>query len=254
MRLKDKVALITGAAGGIGKATVRRFLEEGAIVYFTDIDEDRGTKTLNLFKEEFSNVYFLTQNVEKEEEWIRVTETIKEDQGRIDILFNNAGVYKSKPITEFTIEDFDFMMNVNVKGVFLGMKYVIKIMQEKGGGSIVNTSSIAGLKSAPGHSFYGASKGAVNIMSKGAALDVILDNIRVNTIHPGSVHTEMVDNFIAKNNVPIETFHNSTPMKRMGKPEEIANAVVFLASDESSFMTGSEVILDGGTISTTKKM
>ncbi|MBS4215174.1 SDR family NAD(P)-dependent oxidoreductase [Neobacillus rhizophilus] len=254
MRLKNKVAIITGGASGIGRETVKRFLEEDAIVVFTDINEEMGRMTLRRFQEKYDTVAFLVQDVQKEEDWIRVVEEVLDKYGKIDILFNNAGVYKKKAINEFTVEDFDFMMAINVKGVFLGMKHVINVMKRQRNGSIINTSSIAGLKSAPGHSFYGATKGAVNIMSKGAALDVISNNIRINTIHPGTIATEMVDNFVAsQKTISIESFHNSTPMKRMGTPVEVANAVVFLASDESSFITGSELVIDGGTTATTQR-
>lgn len=253
MRLKNKVAIITGGASGIGRKTVERFLEEEAVVVFTDINEEMGQETLSHFKEKYDRVSFIKHDVASEDDWIRVVQEVKEKYGRIDALFNNAGVYKKKEITEFTVEDFDFMMSINVKGVFLGMKHVLSVMKEQKSGSIINTSSIAGLKSAPGHAFYSASKGAVTVMSKGAALDVVQENIRINTIHPGTVATEMVDNFVAASNVPIENFHNATPMKRMGQPVEIANAVVFLASDESSFMTGSELVVDGGTTATTQR-
>jgi NAD(P)-dependent dehydrogenase (short-subunit alcohol dehydrogenase family) len=253
VRLKNKVAIITGGASGIGRETVKRFLEEGAIVVFTDIDEEMGEKTLSKCKENFDCVSYIAHDVQIEEDWIRVVREVLDKYGQIDILFNNAGVYKKKAIDDFTIEDFDFLMAINVKGVFLGMKHVIKVMRKQRKGSIINTSSIAGLKSAPGHSFYGATKGAVNIMSKGAALDVIADNIRINTIHPGTISTELLENFVASSGISIETYHNSTPMKRMGTPVEVANSVVFLASDESSFMTGSELVIDGGTTATTQR-
>lgn len=246
VRLKGKTAIITGGATGIGKATVLKFLEQGANVVFTDINEENGNITLSEIQSAHKNVLFVKHDVQREEDWKHVVEQTTEKFGHIDILFNNAGLYRSKPIQDYSIEEWNLVMGVNVTGVFLGMKHVVPVMRQHQKGSIINASSIAGIKGAPNHTLYGASKGAVRKMTKDLAMEVAADSIRVNSIHPGIIQTSMGDAVAAGFNVASEQLASTIPLKRLGTPDDIANLVVFLGSDESSFITGTEMCIDGG--------
>ncbi|KZS43278.1 short-chain dehydrogenase [Paenibacillus glucanolyticus] len=246
MRLNQKTAIITGGASGIGKVTVQKFLEQGANVVFTDINEEIGNQTREEFRKISDNVVFIKHNVHSEEDWARVISETKDRFGRIDILFNNAGIYSSKPITEYTVEEWERLMGINVTGTFLGMKHVIPVMREQKGGSIINASSIAGLTGSANVSLYGASKGAVRIMTKDVAMEVAHEQIRVNSIHPGVIQTSMGNELAAGFKITTEQVASSIPLKRLGTPEDIAHLVVFLASDESGFITGAEMVVDGG--------
>ncbi|WP_129688232.1 SDR family NAD(P)-dependent oxidoreductase [Gottfriedia acidiceleris] len=246
MRLLNKTAIVTGGANGIGKATVQKFLEQGAKVVFTDINEEAGQKTLDEMKVISDTVVFIQHNVQLEADWIKVVNETKKQFGTIDILFNNAGIFSSKPVTEYETEEWNRLLSINVTGVFLGMKHTVPFMREQKGGSIINTSSVAGLKGSPNATLYGASKGAVRIMTKDLAKEVAADQIRVNSIHPGIIETAMGAEVGTSVKASKEQLAMSIPLKRLGKPEEIANLVVFLASDESSFITGTEMVADGG--------
>ena len=246
MRLLNKTAIVTGGANGIGKATVQKFLEQGAKVVFTDINEEVGLKTLDEMKAISDQVVFIQHNVQLEEDWIKVVNETKKHFGSIDILFNNAGIFSSKPITEYEVEEWNRLLSINVTGVFLGMKHTVPHMREQKGGSIINASSVAGLKGSPNNTLYGASKGAVRIMTKDLAKEVAADQIRVNSIHPGIIDTAMGAEVGTSVKASNEQLAMSIPLKRLGKPEEISNLVVFLASDESSFITGAEMVADGG--------
>ncbi|PEL14251.1 SDR family NAD(P)-dependent oxidoreductase [Bacillus sp. AFS017336] len=246
MRLLNKTAIVTGGANGIGKATVQKFLEQGAKVVFTDINEEAGKKTLDEMKAISDYVVFIQHNVQLEADWIKVVNETKEKFGSIDILFNNAGIFSSKPVTEYETEEWNRLLSINVTGVFLGMKHTVPFMREQKAGSIINTSSVAGLKGSNNATLYGASKGAVRIMTKDLAKEVAADQIRVNSIHPGVIETAMGADLASSHNASNEQLAMTIPLKRLGKPEEIANLVVFLASDESSFITGAEMVADGG--------
>jgi NAD(P)-dependent dehydrogenase (short-subunit alcohol dehydrogenase family) len=246
MRLQGKTAIVTGGATGIGKATVQKFLEQGANVVFTDINEENGRKTYDELKKISDNVLFVKHDVQQEEDWARVVSETKEKFGGIDILFNNAGIFVTNPIEKYTIEEWNRLMGINVTGVFLGMKHVIPVMRLQEGGSIINASSVAGLKGVPNHALYGASKGAVRIMTKDVAMEVAHEQIRVNSIHPGVIQTSMGDEVASGTNLTSEQLASLTPIKRLGTPEDIAHLVVFLASDESTFITGTEMVIDGG--------
>lgn len=236
MRLKNKVALITGGARGIGKATVELFEREGAKVHACDLSFDDELASKNVVRHKLDVTDF--------ENWTAVVEAIIGEDGRIDILFNNAGTVLSYDgIAEIAIDDWNKVIAINQTGPFYGMKLVIPHMKANGGGSIVNTSSIWGIAGAAGVSAYTASKAAVRHMSKNAALTYVGDGIRVNSIHPGIVSTPMID---AQDSSITAAIVNITPMKRLGRPEEIAYGALFLASDESSFMTGAELVIDGG--------
>lgn len=236
MRLANKVALITGGARGIGLATVKLFAKEGARVHSCDLSFDEDLAIDGVVRHRLDVTDFAN--------WQAVVREIIDSDGRIDILFNNAGTVLSYAgIAEISIEDWNKVIAINQTGPFYGMKAVIPHMKTAGGGSIINTSSIWGIAGAAGVSAYTASKAAVRHMSKNAALTYVGDGIRVNSIHPGIIRTPMID---AQDAQITESIVNITPMKRLGKPEEIAYGALFLASDESSYMTGAELVIDGG--------
>lgn len=235
MRLENKVALITGGNQGIGRAVVDLFVKEGAKVIVGDMAEP---------KEKFgANIEGMRLDVTKESDWEKIAREVEAKYGRIDILVNNAGILTYEPITECTLESWNRTIAVNQTGPFLGMKHVIPIMQKNKKGAIVNISSIWGTIGAPGAAAYHASKGAVRTMTKNAALTYVGDGIRVNSVHPGITRTPMVD---AQSEELNDLVVSGTPMKRMGKPIELAYAILYLASDESSYTTGAELYVDGG--------
>lgn len=246
MRLEGKVAIITGGTGGIGKCVARKFLEEGAKVVLVDLVEE----SLEKAKEELASlgeVLTVRADVTKEEDVKRYVQTTVDKFGKIDIFFNNAGIEgKVAPITEQKVEDFDQVMAVNVRGVFLGMKHVLPVMKEQGYGSIINTSSVAGLHGSPGVSPYIASKHAVVGLTKAAAVEFAEYNIRINSIHPSPVNTRMMRSLEKGLKTDQETLSQSIPLGRYGEPADIANLVLFLASDESEYITGAQYRIDGG--------
>jgi 3alpha(or 20beta)-hydroxysteroid dehydrogenase len=238
--LSTVTALITGAAGGMGKAFVENFIQNGARVVFTDINETTG-KTFQAKLGDHS--LFLKHDVTSVADWQRVIETGEAKFGPFNVLVNNAGIDIMKPITDMTPEDYDKVVHINQYSVFYGMKAIAPSMKRAGKGSIVNISSIGGLVAIPNTIAYGASKFAIRGMTKDAALDLVGDHIRVNSVHPGMVETPILKNIPAENKSKIA---HGVPMKRLGKPEEIANVVNFLASDKASFITGQEIVADGG--------
>jgi len=244
-RVKNKTALVTGGANGIGKAIAKALLQEGAQVAITDIDEDNGRKIAQEISGQ-GEIRFYQHDVTQEEQWKSILEQVQSDLDSIDILLNNAGIYIIAPVAETTMEQYDQLMNVNVRGVFLGMKYLAPHMAQHGGGSIINMSSVAGLKGLAGHALYGASKGAVRIMNKDVAAEYVKHNVRVNSIHPGYIDTGMADYGAEITGSSKKELGKMHPMGHMGEPEDVAHAVVFLASEESKFMTGSEITIDGG--------
>ncbi|OME87428.1 short-chain dehydrogenase [Paenibacillus sp. FSL A5-0031] len=247
MRLQGKIAVITGAGTGIGKTTALRFAKEGAKVVVTDINFENVKKTADEIQQSGGEALALHHDVSHEDSWTQVVDASLSTYGQIDILFNNAGIYFIKPLAETTLDEFNRMMSINVTSVFLGMKHVMPLMAKKGGGSVINASSVAGLKGAAGHIAYGASKGAVRIMTKDAAVEYAPANVRVNSIHPAYINTAMGAYAVNTAKIPeSELAKIVAPLGRFGTVEEVANLVVFLASDESSFSTGAEFILDGG--------
>jgi 3alpha(or 20beta)-hydroxysteroid dehydrogenase len=241
-RLAGKVALITGAAQGQGAAEARRFVAEGASVVIADVLDDVGSA---LAAELGDAARFEHLDVTDEAGWARVVEATVAAFGGLHVLVNNAGVLRFNRVQDTPLEEFRLILEVNLVGVFLGTKAVATAMRAGGGGSIVNISSTGGIVGLPGVASYSASKFGVTGLTKSSAIDLGAWGIRVNSVHPGSVDTPM----IRMADVPMEMyepFYKRLPVKRLGTPEDVANLVTFLASDESSYCTGSEFVVDGG--------
>ena len=238
-RLEGKVAIITGAARGMGAAHARRFVAEGAKVVLTDLNVEEGTA---LASELGENALFVEQNVTSADEWANVVAEAEKAFGPVNVLVNNAGISISKSFLQMTEEEYRRIVDINQVSVFLGLKTVVPSMQKAGGGSIVNISSINGIVG--GAVGYTDTKFAVRGMTKAAAMECSHYGIRVNSVHPGVIETPMVTQGDAVE--AIKEFAKHIPLKRMAQPEEVTNLVLFLASDESSYSTGSEFIVDGG--------
>lgn len=239
-KLDGKVAIITGAAQGMGAAHAKLFVEQGAKVVITDLNEEKGLKTAEELGSE--NVLFIKHNVTSEEDWINVVNTTKERFGTIDILVNNAGITMAKSIEGMSLDDYKKIVNINQVSVFLGMKYVLPIMKENKKGSIINISSLNGIVG--GAIGYTDTKFAVRGMTKAVALEAGPFNVRVNSVHPGVIATPMIMQEDTK--AAVEAFAKTIPMKRIAQPEEVSKLVLYLASDDSAYSTGSEFIIDGG--------
>jgi NAD(P)-dependent dehydrogenase (short-subunit alcohol dehydrogenase family) len=248
-RLKDRVAVVTGATLGIGKACVIRMAEEGAAVAAFDVDA-KGEDLAKELRSRDLNVRFWRCDVSREADVARVIDEVAAHFGRIDILVNSAGVSgASKPTHEITEEEWDFVQAINVKGVFFCTKHAIPHLKRAGSGSIINLSSIYGLVGAPDAPPYHASKGAVRLMSKTDAMLYAPDRIRVNSVHPGFIWTPMVEKHLAKAEDPALASQMTSqlhPLGHMGEADDIAWGVVYLASHEAKFVTGSELVIDGG--------
>ena len=242
-RLQDKVALITGAAGGIGAAIATGFVREGAQVLLSDADAERAQR---LAEQLGGSAVALEHDVRSEREWEQVTASALQAHGRIDVLVNNAGVFLAAPLAETSLPDFQRVLDVNVNGVFLGMRAVAATMSERRAGSIINLSSIAGLGGSPYMTAYAASKWAVRGMSKVVAKELARFGVRVNSLHPGQIDTDMNTRQRERTPELIDKLIRGIPLRRIGTPDEVAHAAVYLASDESVYVTGSELALDGG--------
>ena len=239
-RLDGKVALITGGARGQGEAEAHLFTAAGARVVVADVLDDLGE---GVAADIGDRARYLHHDVRDEGSWAKAVDVAVNEFGRLDVLVNNAGILKTNRIENQTLEDFDAILRVNLYGVFNGMRAAIAPMRASGGGSIVNISSAAGLRGVPGYGAYGATKWAVRGITKTAALELAADRIRVNSVHPGAVDTPMV---AASNLQRGEGGLPGAPLGRVGIPEDIANLVLFLASDASSYITGAEFAIDGG--------
>ena len=246
-RLEGKVALISGGARGQGAVEARMFAEEGASVVIGDVLDEQGRQTEAELQELGYNVTFVHLDVTSELDWDAAVQSAIGTYGKLDILLNNAGILIRKNIEETTVEDWDRIFAVNAKGVFLGTKAAIPAMRENGGGSIINISSTAGLVGSPnGSASYTATKGAVRLFTKSTAIQHAREGIRCNSIHPGPIETDMIaDTLNDPANMALRM--QRLPLGRVGKPSEIAYGAIYLASDESSFVTGSEVVIAGGT-------
>lgn len=250
-RLTDRICLITGAASnpGLGHATARRFAEEGATLVLTDIDEAGLKACADEMAALGATVETWRQDVTSEAEWTDTMARIRERFGRLDVIVNNAGIAVLKPIEQFTLDDYNRQMDVNMTSVFLGTQAALAQMREQGSGSIVNMSSVAGIVGVPGVSVYAASKGGVRLFSKTVAMECARQGIRCNTVHPGVIDTNMQSVALRDNPEQYEILQQTIPMGRMGDPVDIANAVLYLACDESRYVTGTELVVDGGMIS-----
>ena len=245
MRLEGKVALISGGARGIGAAVARRFAAEGASLVVGDVLLEEGQLLANEIQQSGGEIAFTPLDVTSESAWADAVALAIDRYGKLDILVNNAGVIKRDRIEDETADLWDRTMAVNAKGVFLGTKAVLSEMKRHGNGAIVNLSSTAGLVAGPNTASYGASKAAVRIFTKSTAIQNATLGVRANSVHPGPINAPMMHEVM---DIPDKLADNlaRVPMGRFGEPEEVANAILFLASDESSFVTGSELVVDGG--------
>jgi NAD(P)-dependent dehydrogenase (short-subunit alcohol dehydrogenase family) len=260
-RLDGKVGLVSGAARGIGAEVAAAFAQAGAAVLVTDVLEEPGRQTVEAIRNGGGKAEFLKHDVTDEKQWEAAVAEAVRKFGRLDVLVNNAGVEKMARITECSVEEFRWIQEVNVTGVFLGLKHGIRAMAPGGasghGGSIVNLSSVAGLRGTIALGAYCASKGAVRLLTKSAAIECaqLKTGVRVNSIHPGLIWTKMGEQFLS-HYVDLKlipdfataeaAFKTRTPMGRFGEPSDIASAALYLASDASKFVTGAELVVDGG--------
>ena len=247
-RLDGKVALISGGARGQGAAEARMFASEGACVVFGDILDDDGRMVEAEIRELGGQATYVHLDVTSEADWAAAVNRAVSEYGKLDVLVNNAGIVLGRTIEEMTVEEWDRLFDVNAKGVFLGTRASLGAMRDAGGGSIVNISSTAGLV---GNDYnlagYSSTKGAVRLFTKSTAIQHARDGIRCNSVHPGPIDTPMlVESRRGRGALTDEQQRQRTPLGRIGRPEDIAFAVIYLASDESSFVTGSEVVVDGG--------
>ena len=245
MRLQGKVALITGAARGQGAEEARMFAKEGAKVVLADVTDQEGTAVAAEIAEMGGDALYVHLDVTNEDEWDAAVQSAVASFGKLDILVNNAGIWRRGHVLETSSDQWDDIMDVNAKGVFLGTKAAILEMRKAGGGSIVNISSTAGLVGSKTSAAYSASKGAVRIFTKSTAVQYAAEGIRANSIHPGPIDTDMGDQ-VWPDAASKAASVTRTALNRMGTPEDIAYGALYLASDESSFVTGSELVIDGG--------
>ena len=254
-RVKGKVALVTGGAMGIGRACAMTLAREGAQVVLTDIADKEGAEAVAEISQQGGDAVFLHHDVSDESAWQWVVAQTLDKYGRIDVLVNNAGIAIAAPsIVDMSLADFQRQNAINLDGVFLGMKHCIPVMTRNNGGSIINMSSVAGLRNAAGLAAYGMTKGGVRLLSRSVAVECAnaANNIRVNSVHPGIIDTAIWDKMglggePGANTVDMESMAtNIVPGGKLGSPQDIANGVLFLASDESSYMMGSEFVIDHG--------
>jgi NAD(P)-dependent dehydrogenase (short-subunit alcohol dehydrogenase family) len=248
-RVEGKIALITGAGStpGLGAATAARLAEEGAAVFLTDIDEAGAEARASEIRASGGKASAMRQDVTSEAEWDETVGKILSAEGRIDILVNNAGIAVLRMLDALTPQEFARQMEVNMTSVYLGTRRVVAEMRKAGnGGSIINLSSVAGLIGIPGVSAYAASKAGVRLFTKAIAMETARENIRVNSVHPGMILTNMQKVALDDNPEQYDILTAGIPMGRMGDPLDIANCILFLASEEARYITGAEFVVDGG--------
>ena len=245
MRLENKVALISGGARGMGAVEAKMFAQEGAKVVIGDVLDEDGKQTEAEINEAGGECVFVHLDVTDETAWQDAVAAVVDRFGKLDILVNNAGIARINNVEDTTSDEWDLVMDINAKGVFLGTKAAIPEIRKAGGGSIVNISSIAGLTGGRTSS-YAASKGAVRLLTKSTAIQYAGEGIRCNSVHPGVIETPMTTPMMLNTQEGRDLNASRHPLGRVGQPEDIAYGVLFLASDESSFMTGSELVIDGG--------
>jgi cyclopentanol dehydrogenase len=248
-RLKDKVALISGGARGQGAAEARLFAAEGAKVVIGDVLDAEAAHTAQEINARTGATAALAVHLDvtRAADWRAAVDRCRRDFGGLDVLVNNAGVFNTTGLEDTTEELWDTVVNINQKGVWLGMKFAVPAMRERGGGSIINISSVAGLTGSTGSTAYHGTKGAVRLLTKAAAVQYGPEKIRVNSVHPGIIATQMID-IIPK--AQRERFTGVVPLRREGTAEDVARVVLFLASDDASYVTGSELVVDGGLTAT----
>ena len=246
-RVEGKVVLVTGAASnpGLGHASAITLANEGAKLVITDIDDDGGEACLAEIKATGGEGIYLHHDVTSEAEWKTVIAATVKNYGQLDVLVNNAGIAVLKDLDEMTLKDFELQNRVNLTGPFLGIKHAVPEMRKAGGGSIINMSSVAGLVGMPRTIAYGASKGGLRIMSKSVAMAVADDNIRCNSIHPGVIWSNIYA-WTTREELENSPLTDSIPMGKIGDAQDIANAVLYLASDESKYVSGTEIVVDAG--------
>ena len=246
-RLEGKVAIVSGAARGQGAAEVRLFASEGARVCFGDILDDDGMKLEAEIRELGGEVTYAHLDVTQEQDWQELVKLTESKYGRLDVLVNNAGItIATVGIENTSLEEWQGLMDINLTGVFLGTKHALPALRRSGGGSIVNISSTAGIVGIGRSAAYTASKGAVRLFTKATAIQHADDKIRCNSVHPGPVKTPFIQELL-DNPEKLQERLTRVPLGRVATPEDVAYGVLFLASDESSYMTGSELVIDGGT-------
>lgn len=248
-RRERRVAIVTGGASGIGKACAERLAEQGITVVVTDIQDGNGV--VEAISRTGGAARYLRHDVASEADWAQVTQTVLEEFGRIDILVNNAGICRRRALLDMTLDEFRQVYAVNVDGVFLGMKHVVPAMRAQKSGTIINMSSVAGLKGIPEMSAYSSSKGAVRLITKAIALEHAKDGIRVNSLHPGMIDTPIMDDLVgatgADRSAAVTAWSEQTvPTGETGQPDDVAGAVLWLVSDHSSYVNGAEIVVDGG--------
>lgn len=246
-QLSGKVALVTGAGSGIGRATALAFARQGAKVVIADVAADAGEETAALARAENTDALFVRTDVSQRADVEALVQAAVDQYGRLDYAHNNAGIPGPQALlADYGEETWDQVIATNLKGIWLCMKYEIQQMLRQGGGSIVNTSSVAGLRGSQGVSAYVASKHGIIGLTRAAALEYARDGIRINAIAPGTIQTPMLDRFTGGDELTLEQFAKSEPVGRLGSPDEVAQAVLWLCSDSASFVTGATIAVDGG--------
>jgi NAD(P)-dependent dehydrogenase (short-subunit alcohol dehydrogenase family) len=252
-RVDGKVALVTGAASGIGRGCAERLAEEGAICVLTDRQDEMGREVAAGIQAAGGRAEFLSHDVTDEDAWIGVMGALESRHGRLDVIVNNAGIAITSPVDQMSLADWKRQVAVNLDGVFLGVKYAVRLMKQGGrGGSIINISSTAGMRGSPQMSGYSATKGGVRLFTKAVAVECARDKIRVNSVHPGVIETAIWASIGSlsdpSRNAPPDLDEMSeriVPLRVKGLPRDIANGVLWLASDESRYVTGTELVIDG---------